>query len=411
MARRPKGMGSVTFHKASGKWMARYKKRTEYYETEPEANAAVHRMIVEEGESRQFERFLIEHPTGESKRIDEAIEEYIDYKAFSLKDTSLDRIEQITKCHIIPKIGFYHCSELTDSMYYNKLIVPAVQEGLSFSSIKKIQDFMFPFCKWCTASSRRYMSRDPLDGVDKLTAVRIHGLKMRYGVLSPEDVEDESGDHSSVVVLSSEQREAFIEACRAKYSSGTPRFPHGEAFILIMYTGLRIGEMSALRWNDVNLEKKQLRIKSNLTQATCRDPNSPMFGKKMLRVNPYTKTNRPRNVPLGDMAYESIMKLYDEKLPGCQLVLHNRKGELVDPVVLQSSLRRIYNLAKISLPSGVNAHALRHTFASMCFENGMSVKQVSDLLGHKSTQLTIDTYIHLLGDVNLENMPELAEMR
>lgn len=408
--RRPRGTGSVTFHKASGRWMARYHGRTVYCESEADAKKAAHQMILDEGEAKEIRRRAREIP-GDSTTIEAAMDEYIEYKALSLKDTSLDRIEQVARCNVYPRIGEVICTEFNDKIYYDKLIIPLVREGLSYSSLKKVQDLMFPFCKWCTVQSRRYMARDPLVGLDKMTEASVHGLKIRYGVESPEDVEDEKGGRERVVVLTPAQREKFVRACRAKYSTGLPRFPYGEAFVFVMYTGLRIGEMSALRWQDVDLKGRRIRVKSNLTSVTCRDPDSPQFGKRLSRINPYTKTNRPRWVPLGDAALDSISRMYAQKLPECALVLHNTKGGLIDPVTLQASLRRIYRLAKIRLPSGVNAHALRHTFASICFEKGMSVKQVSELLGHKSTQLTIDTYIHLISDVNLENMPELKDIK
>lgn len=411
MQRRPKGTGSVTFHKATGKWLARYKKRCAYCKTEAEAKRKLRIMIEEEGEIREMERHLAEIPAGGFVTIRDAVEQFIDYKAPSLKDTSLDRLEQTARCRVIPYIGNYNCLEFSDEMYYNKLIIPLIQEDLSFSSIKKVQDFMFPFCKWCSVQSRRYMLGNPLDGLEKLTEASVHGMKMRYGTVVPEELMDESERSHGIIVLDAEQRVKFVKACRAKYSTGTPRFPHGEAFVFVMYTGLRIGEMAALRWQDVDLTERKIKVRSNLVGITCRDPNSPQFGKRISRINPFTKTNRPRTIPLGDMAYDSIMRMYVDRNVRSPLVLCNRNGDMVDPVVIQSGLRRIYNLAGISLPSGVNAHALRHTFASMCFESGMSVKQVSELLGHKSTQLTIDTYIHLLNDVNLESMPELATLK
>lgn len=343
--------------------------------------------------------------------VEEAIERFIRYKSLTLKDSSLDRLEQVARCNIIPRIGGYPCDAFDDTVYYDELIIPLVRQGLSYSSLKKVQDLMFPFCRWCVVPSRQYMRNNPLAGLDKLTEVSVHNLRIRYGVQSPDEPEDGEGDQPKVAVLDAGQRERFVAACRSAYSSGRPRFPHGEAFIFMLYTGLRIGEMSALRWSDVDFEKRLIRVHGNLTGVKCRDSASPQYGKRISRINPFTKTNRPRTIPLGRMAYESIQRLYEARRPDSQLVLVNRDGNLIDPVTLQMSLRRVYQSAGIELPPGVNAHALRHTFASMCFENGLSVKQVSELLGHKSTQLTIDTYIHLLGDVNLESMPELTDLK
>ena len=97
MQRRPKGTGSVTFHKATGKWLARYKKRCAYCKTEAEAKRRLRIMIEEEGEIREMERHLEEIPAGGFVTIHDAVEQFIDYKAPSLKDTSLDSLEQTAR--------------------------------------------------------------------------------------------------------------------------------------------------------------------------------------------------------------------------------------------------------------------------------------------------------------------------
>jgi site-specific recombinase XerD len=111
------------------------------------------------------------------------------------------------------------------------------------------------------------------------------------------------------------------------------------------------------------------------------------------------------------MAYEAISKIKETAFTSPTYVCANRRGELVSPRIFETTLDRVYDLANIHLRVGTNSHALRHTFASMCFETGMPVKMVSELLGHSTVRLTMDTYVHLITEKNLEDVPELTSLR
>ena len=203
--------------------------------------------------------------------------------------------------------------------------------------------------------------------------------------------EDES---AATVFFDEEQRKSLVSACRARYaSSRKSRFPYGEAYIFDMYTGLRLGELLALTWSDIDFEKRVIRVHSSMSLVKDRDRKSKTYGRMVLRIFPYTKTDQPRTVPLGTMALAAANELLAVRMASSPYVVHGKSGGLVWPTNFLRGLISSFDLAGIDLPHGTNVHALRHTFASMCFKVGMPVRVISDLLGHSSVQITMDTYI------------------
>ena len=336
----------------------------------------------------------------EDPTIEYALDEWLATKATSLKSTSLDRIEQTLDNQIKPFIGKIKCSEFSDTVFTKQIMSRMIIANLSYSSVKKAYDNMNNFCNWCTLPSKKYMKHNPMLAVKKPS--KTAGAWNGGG---------DAVSHTSAF-LDEEQRLAFIRACRYKYtSSSEDRFRYGEAYIFDMYTGLRLGELLALTWDDVDLKNKTVRIHSTLELVKDRDYKSKTFGKKVLRIFQYTKTNQPRIVPLADIAVTAISTMYKNRLKNNPYVIHDQRGGLVSPNNFARGLNSVLDLAGIELPSGTNVHALRHTFASMCFAAGLPVRTISELLGHSSVQITMDTYIHLIQEHGVIHVPELVNLK
>jgi integrase len=387
--RRMKGEGSVTQRK-NGLYVVRYKSLT---------RTTMDRTLVPEllNDLRANYESLIERV--EDPIINDALDEWLAMKATSLKSKSFDRVDQTLKNQIRPFIGKLRCSDFTDAVFTKQIMTRMIAAGLSYSSVKKAYDNMNNFCNWCILPSKKYMKHNFMLAVKKPSKTA--------------GAWNDGGDAASNITafLSKDQRMALISACRSRYvSSGSLRFQYGEAYILDMYTGLRLGEILALTWGDVDFSNRTVRVHSTMELIRDREPKSKTYGNMILKVFQYTKTNQPRIVPLGDMAFASINAIYSNRVLNSQYVVHNRNGGLVWPGTFSKGLVSALDLSGIELPSGTNVHALRHTFASMCFEAGMHVRVISDLLGHSSVQVTMDIYIHLVKDINLASVPELNNL-
>ena len=167
--------------------------------------------------------------------------------------------------------------------------------------------------------------------------------------------------------------------------------------ILCLYTGLRIGELLALTWNDINFEKNILSV-----TKTCHDGNE---NGKHIRIIDTPKTeNSRRQIPLSKTPVKMLKEI--KKKSKCEFVIAD--GE--KPVFIRS-YQRMFELflKKLKLPHK-GFHSLRHTFATRALECGMDVKSLSEILGHKNAMITLNRYAHSLWEHKAEMMNKLSKM-
>lgn len=172
---------------------------------------------------------------------------------------------------------------------------------------------------------------------------------------------------------------------------------HG--ILLCLYTGLRIGELLALTWNDVNLDRGVIKV----TKTVYREKDEN--GAWQLCVDtPKTKSS-DRVIPLP--AYITDMLRQDHENARTSYVVENKKGERMPIRSYQ------YIFEKLTERAGVrklNFHALRHTFATRAIECGMDIKTLSEIMGHKNASLTLNRYAHCMLDHKMEMMQKLPRV-
>lgn len=167
-----------------------------------------------------------------------------------------------------------------------------------------------------------------------------------------------------------------------------------KGIVLCLYTGLRIGELLALSWKDIDLEKGILTV-----SKTCRDGN---INGKILDT-PKTENSR-RQIPLSKTLVKMLKEI--KKKSKCEFVIAD--GE--KPGFIRS-YQRMFELflKKLKLPHK-GFHSLRHTFATRALECGMDVKSLSEILGHKNAMITLNRYAHSLWEPKAEMMNKLSKM-
>lgn len=158
--------------------------------------------------------------------------------------------------------------------------------------------------------------------------------------------------------------------------------------MLCMHTGLRIGELCGVRWEDIDLENKTLQINKTVYRLSR---SSEADKKTMIVVTAPKTPTSVRCIPLADSivgALSSVRKTYN-----CaqETYLLSGKTACMEPRVLRRYYRDL--LDKLNLPHH-HFHDLRHTFASCSIENGIDPKTVSVLLGHANVKTTLDVYVH-----------------
>lgn len=167
--------------------------------------------------------------------------------------------------------------------------------------------------------------------------------------------------------------------------------------VLCLYTGLRIGELLALTWQDIDFVKGLLFV-----SKTCRDSSD---GQSYIRIIDSPKTVRSRRViPLPKQILPLLKKL--KKRSNCEYIIADG-----DKPVFVRSYQRTFELLLKKLGIGHKGfHSLRHTFATRALECGMDVKTLSELLGHKNATITLNRYAHSLLEHKADMMNRLGKL-
>lgn len=153
--------------------------------------------------------------------------------------------------------------------------------------------------------------------------------------------------------------------------------------LLTMYSGMRIGEVCALTWNDIDLQSGIVHVSRTIQRIQDKSGNSKT---KLVIGSPKSRTSE-RDIPLP----EFLIGILKEKKCDRECFILSGTHKPIEPRTMQNRFKSV--LKKCGIRS-VNFHLLRHTYATVCIENGFDAKTVSELLGHTSVSITLNRYVH-----------------
>ena len=149
-----------------------------------------------------------------------------------------------------------------------------------------------------------------------------------------------------------------------------------------LYAGLRIGEVCALRWSDIDFENHIIKISSTVIRIKGSN------GKSYDDISSAKTDASIRDIPIFNKLYILLLKM--KRLSNSPYVISAKAG-FVNKRTYEYNYHKILKNAGIN---DINYHALRHTFATRCIECGMDVKSLSEILGHSNVSITLNTYVH-----------------
>ncbi len=170
--------------------------------------------------------------------------------------------------------------------------------------------------------------------------------------------------------------------------------------LLCLFTGIRIGELCAMKWDDINLPEKKMSVSKTMQRIRCRTATDH---KTEMRILEPKSTSSIRTIPLPDILIESLEAAY---IPGAFL-LTGESSCFVESRTMQNRFKRIMGACGIE---DTIFHANRHTFATRCFELGFDVKSLSEVLGHASVAITMNRYVHPSMALKRENMNSFSDL-
>ena len=171
--------------------------------------------------------------------------------------------------------------------------------------------------------------------------------------------------------------------------------------LICLYTGIRIGEICALKWEDIFFNEQCLYVHKTMQRIQNQEHEKP---KTTVIVSTPKSECSIRKIPLPDEIFQLIISV---KHPGNTYFLTGLPYAYVEPRTLQNHFKAVIKGCDIK---DANFHALRHTFATRCVELGFDVKSLSEILGHASVNITLNRYVHPSMELKRKNMNMLSNL-
>lgn len=163
--------------------------------------------------------------------------------------------------------------------------------------------------------------------------------------------------------------------------------PKNLGLLFCLHTGLRIGELCALQWGDIDFETRTVAVSRTVQRIYQRDVNGT--GKTKIITTTPKSMHSARILPISTLLFPLLRKMNPDN-PSAFLLTGKNTG--TEPRTYREYYNRLRD--KLGLSQDVTFHGLRHTFATRLIENGADCKTVSELLGHASVNITLNLYVH-----------------
>lgn len=167
------------------------------------------------------------------------------------------------------------------------------------------------------------------------------------------------------------------------------------AILLVLFTGLRLGELCALKWTDIDFENKILAVNRTVQRLYAEGSST----KTILMETAPKSEHSIQEIPLSAMLSELLINFRNDK----EYIFGGDRP--MEPRTMQYRFKGILKEAGLS---ETNFHILRHTFSTNCIEHGMDVKILSEMLGHSDVQITLNRYVHPSMDTKRKYMDSLS---
>ncbi len=300
--------------------------------------------------------------------LDYFCDEWLTLNRNRVKESTYVKYQTIIEKHIKPALGGYNLqmiTAVTAEQFSDRLLR---EDGLSAKTVKDILIVL--------KSVMKYVSKSNPD-------IRLPEISY------PREVKKE------MRVLSKQEQERFVRYL----INDTDKCKFG--VLLALLTGMRIGEICALRWGDISLCDMTVTVSS--TMQRLKNLDSGQSGKTKVVIGTPKSASSKRVIPLTGYAAQ-LCRAYQNVEPSA-FVLTGSSQCYIEPRVLQYKLKTYTRECGIE---DVHFHVLRHTFATRCVEVGFEIKSLSEILGHSSPTVTLERYVHSSLELKRSNMDKLA---
>lgn len=341
--------GENIYHRKDGLWQARYVKGLDEFGKKKYGYVYAH--SYKEVKEKRLDilsniTLISQTPSKRSIILTDLVREWLYINQNRVKPSTYQKYNNFLKNHIINQIGKYPIIYLTPiaiKQYTDKKL----EEGLSATTINGILVFVHTCLKY---GNQQY-------GLPVIDVIYLKQPKQEMRVLSVD-----------------EQRKLTIYLM-----NNTDIYKLG--VLVALYTGMRIGELCALKWGDI----RDGVIYINKTMQRLQRPNG---NHSEIIIGEPKSNSSMRKIPLPFYIAELIEKFRQKDDAQFMSRLYH---PVIEPRVLQYQFKKQLKACGID---NANFHSLRHTFATRCVESEIDVKTLSELLGHSDVSVTLNKYVH-----------------
>lgn len=302
----------------------------------------------------------------EKMKLKELLELWLErYMKHTIKIRTYNRYKSICELHLIKDLGEYELDELKPNVLQDFLL-KKIDDHYSTNTIKGIVSVLKQALRLAIT----------LEFVDKEYC---SNLKMP------------SSEEKEISVFTKKEQQVIESFCL------NHKKRNYIGIVICLYTGIRLGELLALTWDDIDFN-------SNLLTINKTSYSAKVDGKTQIIVDkPKTKKSN-RVIPLPNQLVK-LLKII-KKESNSKYVITTRNSGIVGNRSYQRTFKFI--LKKVNVPYR-NFHSLRHTFATNAIELGMDVKTLAEILGHTNAMITLNRYSHSLLNYKIEKMNKLGK--
>lgn len=297
--------------------------------------------------------------TARKETVETLLMEWLDSIENHVKESTMAKYQFYVRTHIIPEIGQIFLIDLTSEdieKFKNRKLTDGRVDKKGGLAPKTVTDLL---------------------AVLKLALA--YGEEKRYFVQGQLKIRNPRQVRPQIHILTQEEQRRLLE--NVLYQD---EFSH-LGIVIALYAGLRIGEICALRWEDIDLAHGTLRVCRTIMRIT--NYNSDDSGKtKIIIERPKTQCSN-RLIPIPEFLKEYLSR-YQKN---AQDYVITGKKTFMEP---RNYYRKYKHIMKACNLEDFTFHALRHTFATRCIEQGFDVKSLSEILGHADVSITMQRYAH-----------------
>ena len=237
----------------------------------------------------------------------------------------------------------------------------------------------FDYAEFVEVLEEEYESRTIRDILNVLKAILKYANNKYNYQIKYENIELPKLENKKLKILTKRERNKIEKYCIKENSLKCI------GILICLNTGIRIGELCALKWKNIDFTERTISINHTLQRVYSQTEKKS----KVIIDKPKTD-NSIRIIPMSNKLYE-ILKVIKKEYNPESFLLTGKEDKYIEPRTFQNSYKEMLKSLKIK---PYKFHILRHTFATECVEVGMDIKSLSEILGHSDINITLNRYVH-----------------